>query len=63
MTTALRERLERERGTRERQPRPVDVAARIAALQAKVRSVVGDEPAPGHDALLYDVTAAVAARG
>jgi hypothetical protein len=31
-----------------------DVSARIAALQAKVRAVVGDEPAPDHDALLYD---------
>jgi antitoxin VapB len=52
VTTALRERLERERVVRER--RVVDVSARIAALQAKVRAVVGDEPAPDHDALLYD---------
>lgn len=52
VTTALRERLEREQMARRRQVE--DVSARIAALQAKVRAVVGDEPTPNHDALLYD---------
>jgi hypothetical protein len=50
VTTALRDRLEREQVVRER--RVADVSARIAALQAKVRAVVGDAPARNHDALL-----------
>jgi antitoxin VapB len=52
VTTALRERLEREPVARRRQVD--DVSARIAALQAKVKAIVSDEPAPDHDGLLYD---------
>jgi antitoxin VapB len=53
VTTALRERLERERVVRERRFR--DVAAGITEFQAKVREVAGKGPAPDDDALLHDV--------